>query len=483
MDPWADYRFDVLGEPAQLVAKVAHRLRAGVLVLTDTRIVYLRKKKGETFIDCEFSRDAITGSAFTIQIGGRQLSIEHSRERFIVVGDRSELEPFLAPLRQNAEANAARLEAEKRARFEVEEKAQAKQRRAKIDATVGEPILHVATVSSDSKIGVLALTDTRLVYLRKKKEEIFVDREFARTAIVKVTYTVSKGVWSLRFNDGSERQLSIEHGRERFIVVGYRSELEPFLAPLRQNAEANAARLEAEKRARFGVEEKAQAKQRRAKIDATVGEPILHVATVSSDSKIGVLTLTDTRLVYLRKKKEEIFVDREFARTAIVKVTYTVSKGVWSLRFNDGSDWISYDQSSSDLAPLFGPLEASANANTATDFRNHHVTGPEVEAVDESENYEREAQEKPREGGELILNPWGQRIIGWTFLALIAFGIYFFATNSYNDGNEVYDPCLSSYAAQEACADNLGRQLDAFDGSKAAGHSNADAWATSEATR
>lgn len=349
MDPWEDYRFDVLGEPAQLVAKVAHRLRAGVLVLTDTRIVYLRKKKGETFIDCEISRDAITGSAFTIQIGGRQLSIEHGRERFIVVGDRSELEPFLAPLRQNAEANAARLEAEKRARFEVEEKAQAKQRRAKIDATVGEPILHVATVSSDFKIGVLALTDTRLVYLRKKKEEIFVDREFARTAIV--------------------------------------------------------------------------------------------------------------------------------------KVTYTVSKGVWSLRFNDGSDWISYDQSSSDLAPLFGPLEASANANTATDFRNHHVTGPEVEAVDESENYEREAQEKPREGGELILNPWAQRIIGWTFLALIAFGIYFFATNSCNDSNEVYDPCLSSYAAQEACADKLGRQLDAFDGSKAAGHSNADAWATSEATR
>lgn len=349
MDQWEDYNFEVLGEPSILVAKVVHRLRTGVLVLTDTRIVLLRKKQSKTFIHREFSRDEITGLTFTVQIGGRQLSIAHDREWFYVVGARRELEPFVEPLQISVATNSARLESEE--------------------------CLYVA------------------------------------------------------------------------------------------------------------VEEKARAKQEESQIDAIVGEPILNVAAVSSGFGTGMLVLTETRLIYLRKKEDGMFVDRKFDRASITNVSYTETYGVWFLGFNEGFDTIAYDQTADDLRPFVEPLQASADANTACDFHHDRVTNAEVESTDGSEDDKSDAEEEPREGDELILNPWTQRIISWTVLGLIAFGIFFFATNSCKDSYEVNDPCLDSYAAQEACANRLGRQLDAFDRSKADGHSNNDAWATSEATR
>lgn len=350
MNPWENYCFDVLDEPAQLVAEVAHRMRTGVLVLTETRVVYLRKEQGKTYIDCEFSRDAITSVRFTMQIGGRQLSIEHGREWFVVVGSKREL-------------------------------------------------------------------------------EFFVDR-------------------------------------------------------LRQSVETNAARTEAEDLVRIAATEEEQAKQYKAKIDVVVGESVLDVAPASSGFSAGVLALTDTRLIFLRKSGEDLYADREFDRTSVRDLNHAESLDAWSLRFNDGTDQIVFDlNSKGELRSFLEPLRARAATIAAMDLAIHPETVVESESKNSSGIDEKEGSTKPREGETLILNRWIQRIIGWSFLALIAFGIYFFATNSCDDQNEINDPCLSSHVAQEACADRLSRQLDAFDRSKASGHSNADAWATSEATR
>ena len=319
-------------------------------------------------------------------------------------------------------------------------------------------------------MGMLVLTDTRIVYLQKKQGETFIDCEFSRDAITGLRFTIQIG----------GRQLSIEHDGEWFVAVGEKHELEPFVEPLRQNAATNVAR--------FKNEENGSAKRTVDSIDghetAVVGEPVLLAARATSGWGSGAIILTDTRLVYLRKKKNVgTYIDRETDRTSILNVRYAKSMASWDIRFDDGSDEVIYIQTSDDLEPFVEPLQASAEANASSGIHNGHVANEIVDITDRRENNETDPRTNLKEGEELILDPLYQRIIVWIVIALIVAGIFFFVTNSCNDSIDLNDPCMGSVAAQEACADRLGRQMDAFDRSKADGHSNDNAWATSEATR
>ena len=351
----------VVGEPALLSARASSGFRSGVIVLTDTRLVYLRNKKGETFVDRESDRTEIVNLKYTKSTGTRSLSFDDGSDAVSYVQTAADLEPFVEPLQGSADANAARLEAEERVRASAEEQARADRDAGIVNghdtAVVGEPALLSASPSSGWGSGVIVLTDNRLVYLRNKKGETFVDRESDRAAIGNVTYTKPMGSWSLSFDDGSDAVSYVQTA----------ADLEPFVEPLQGSADANAARLEAEERVRASAEEQARADRDAGIVDghdtAVVGEPALLSARASSGFRSGVIVLTDTRLVYLRNNKGETFVDRESDRAAIGNVTYTKSMGVWSLDFNDGSDAISFTRSSEDLEPFVEPLHASADAN------------------------------------------------------------------------------------------------------------------------
>ena len=185
------------------------------------------------------------------------------------------------------------------------------------------------------RTGVIALTETRLVYLRKKKSETFVDRATDRNAITDFTYKRSWGHWWLEFKDGSDSVTYLENG----------DDFQPFVEPLLESAAEN--ELEDE-----GVYDGH---------DTTIlGEQALLVAKASGGFPSGVLALTDTRLVYLRKTRDNTFIDREHPRTAVTDVTYKKSLGSWQLGFKDRNEPIFYNQNADDLEPFVEPLTQSA---------------------------------------------------------------------------------------------------------------------------
>ena len=99
---------------------------------------------------------------------------------------------------------------------------------------------------------------------------------------------------------------------------------------------------------------------------AILGEPIIRTANVSSGLRSGMIALTQTRLVYLRKEGNETFVDRESQLNAVTGVTFKKALGTWQLTFNDGKR-VAYDQQNDELEPFVEPLRAAIDAKRESD--------------------------------------------------------------------------------------------------------------------
>lgn len=104
-------------------------------------------------------------------------------------------------------------------------------------SVLDEPVILSAKASTGFGNGMIALTETRLAYLRKKGQETVIDRESHLNAVTDVALKKLLGTWQLSFNDGK-------------AVVYNQSdeELEPFVEPLRA---ANDLQREADRAERW----------------------------------------------------------------------------------------------------------------------------------------------------------------------------------------------------------------------------------------
>ena len=97
-----------------------------------------------------------------------------------------------------------------------------------------------------------------------------------------------------------------------------------------------------------------------------VGEPVLLTAKASAGFGSGVIVLTENRLVYLRRKKGETYIDRDTDRATISEFETKPFLNSVDLRFKDRGDPVIYTPKDDDLKPFVDPLRASADANQAT---------------------------------------------------------------------------------------------------------------------
>lgn len=340
----------VVGEKVYVAATVQSGIRRGVIALTETRLVFVRKKQGRKFIDCEFSREAIASATLSINIGGHKLTIEHDGTRTTFVGDRRQLEPFVEPLKQSTSVNMNNELMSEFIEF------------AEHDITiVGEPVLSAALVSGGWRSGVIVLTENRLVYLRKKNNETFIDRESNRSAITNVEFEFELGgkIQTLAFDE--------DHKRIQYQQFPGHDDLEPFLEPLRQSASENEARQTEEEREAEAIEMK-----------AIVSEDVLLTAKASSGSGSGVIVLTENRLVYLRSKKGETYIDRDTDRSTVSAVGFRSESNTPTLAFSDNGKRVVYKQfeTDDDLEPFVEPLKQSAARNIT-----HLVQGYDLRVI------------------------------------------------------------------------------------------------------
>ena len=96
-----------------------------------------------------------------------------------------------------------------------------------------------------------------------------------------------------------------------------------------------------------------------------IGGHVLLAAKASRSRHNGIIVLTEARIVYLRKAKNNTFIDRDHARNAITDVTYRRSMGTWRLEFRDRSEIICYEQVAESLEPFVEPLARWAEINIA----------------------------------------------------------------------------------------------------------------------
>ena len=354
LNTFDDYDLTFLGEPVQVAANVKDGFRTGIIALTDTRLVFICRKKCLEFIDREFYLDAIGSSTLEKHLWSWQLSVNDHRTSSIFVGQRDGLEPFVESLRQITERNALHTVGGH-------------------DITiVGEPVLLAAKGSGGWRDGVIVLTETRLVYLRKDTDQTFIDRESDRAAIANVTYTKSLGTRTLEFKDGSSA-ISYTQTNE---------DLEPFVGPLRQSAEENQA-----KRNETEADE----------LEAIVGEPIKQMckARDSGDWMGGTIALTSTRLVYLNPDNGTSTVKHQTALNAITKARLVKKDGLNVLHLRAGIWYISYqsiNQNSEALSPIFKALVPIAEHNEK--ILAHSIA--EAEERHREEAAKREAEKRAR---------------------------------------------------------------------------------------
>lgn len=106
---------------------------------------------------------------------------------------------------------------------------------------------------------------------------------------------------------------------------------------------------------------------------AILREPVIRAANVSTGLGSGMIALTETRLVYLRKKGKETIVDRESHLNTVTGVTFKKNLGTWQLTFNDGKAVV-YNQKNDELEPFVEPLRAANDAKREAD-REERLSG------------------------------------------------------------------------------------------------------------
>ena len=369
MNTFEDYDLTFLGEPVHVAAKVKSGFRNGVIALTESRLVFIRKKKDREFVDHEHHLHAISTSGLKKFLGTWQLSVDHNGKSEIFVGQQDELEPFVKPLLRSAEAQVGQADAvlkeNPEAYLSTPEKNEVDGRAIEYDghdiSIAGEPPLLVAKASAGIRNGVIVLTETRLIYLRKKGSVTFVDRQSDRRSITDVKYTKLLKNRHLEFNDGLKPVIYYERD----------DDLNPFVELLQISVNADepkGAGMQDQEESIAGPEvhrERDDADTYKGHDLTVVGEPVLLIAKVSGGWRTGVIVLTETRLVYLREKNGETHIDRDTNRAAITDFDPKPMSGNVALRFKDGGSNVSYFHDADDLDPFIKPLQASANANEA----------------------------------------------------------------------------------------------------------------------
>ena len=225
------YDLGILGEPVFLAAKASGGFRNGVIALTETRFVYLRKDKNGTFVDRESQLSAVTEVVFKKFLGTQQLIFVDAGESLTYYQHGDDLEPFLEPLVNSAGKDPAIQEET------LEDNPVGAPRVAISDdkseycginlGILDEPVAIAANVSSGFSSGVIALTDTKLVYLRKKRDESYIDRETMLDAVTDVT-----------LKPGQIAQLHFKDEGKLVIYNGDSDDLEPFVEPLQATNDA-----------------------------------------------------------------------------------------------------------------------------------------------------------------------------------------------------------------------------------------------------
>ena len=351
LNTFEDCDLTFLGEPVQVAAKVKDGFRTGVIALTETSLVFLRKNKGETIIHRATDRNTITDLTYKRSWGQWRLEFRDGSKFVSYLENGDDFESFVAPLAQNAEHNASHM----------------------IDGydlrVVGERPLLVAKLIDAS--GILVLTDDHLVYLRKNGKT-YVDRESHLSMITDVKYSKSLGDWWLEFNDGPK-------------TVSYyikSDDIEAFVEPLRRSAEENRVNRS-----------ETEAKE----LEYIVGEPIKHICkTKASDDRVcGTIALTRTRLVFLRSNNGTPTVKHQTALNAITKARLVKKDGLNVLHLRAGIWYISYqsiNQHSEALSPIFKALVPIAEHNEK--ILAHSIA--EAEARHREEAAKRESEKRAR---------------------------------------------------------------------------------------
>ena len=349
----------IVGEIVALSANVSSGLGSGVLVLTDERLVYLRTKKGETYIDRESNRNAITNVKLEKSMGTRTLNFKDGANAISYTQSDDDLKPFVEPLWKNAQPNARRREEGQR---RPESRSGPKASNERDDegiydghdiTKVGEPALLVAKASSGWRSGVLVLTETRLVYLRKKKNETIIDRATSRSDVTEFDSEPMNGDTALRFKDDGSYVIYINHG----------DDFDSFVEPLQASSDANQLMREAEQREakqRKREQWRRAAEKRKARLadlEYIVGEPMLLSRTVVE----GLLVLTEKRLLLLDTQREDPAVVTETNVSEITDVK--LSKFFGTLEIKVGTKSIIYSKLDADLKDIADALQGSIDAN------------------------------------------------------------------------------------------------------------------------
>ena len=103
---YADHDTTIVGEDVLLIAKISAGFGSGVLILTDDRLVCLRKKNGETYIERDTKRSSITELDAKPISGKSTLRFKDSGRYVIYSYNGDDLEPFVEPLMQDSKKNS-----------------------------------------------------------------------------------------------------------------------------------------------------------------------------------------------------------------------------------------------------------------------------------------------------------------------------------------------------------------------------------------
>ena len=326
----------ILKEPIKLVARVRRGIRSGVLALTPTRLVYLRKSFKKTLVDSEHYLGTVTNVGYQKSLGSWQLTFLVDGRLTIYKQKQDDLQVFVEPIRAS-----------------IAERISSQGEYGGYDLSgLAEPVKLMAMIIFPRLIGsndrLLIMTRTRLVSLVKVDGITRIDKKYPRNSISQLTYKKSFGLWTLAF---------IYLGK-KVVFNQINDNLEPFFQSLQQDSLENNT---AEKKP--GVEHKQR----------TVTNPFLEPDLTILDEPVqsvirarsGVLALTSTRLTYLRIHDNNTYLKSQYDRNLIYNVKFEQTTNGQDFSFEYAGEPIFYSDFYDEIEPLVEQLRRSAIRNAA----------------------------------------------------------------------------------------------------------------------
>ena len=217
---------------------------------------------------------------------------------------------------------------------------------------LGEAVSMAAKVSGGFRSGVIALTEDRLVYLRKSKKGTFIDRESRLNAVTKVTLKKFLGTRQLSFNDAGQSVVYTEQGDPLDAIF---EALKRAVSEDQNESEIESAEELVE--TTEAVSDEGDSESYGVNLEV-IEEPVLRAAKVVD----GVIALTETKLFHLQQKKGSTIVARESDLSAISDVSLKKFLGMLQLSFNEHGQHVVYGHNRDDLEPFVEPLRAANDA-------------------------------------------------------------------------------------------------------------------------